>query len=395
MGATDKQQTIPLAALDAVRKPVTEAKGLPNEVYTDPGLFAFERDNVLGKTWAGVAFASELPTPGFAKPVDFMGLPLVILRNRDGKFNVFHNVCSHRGMRLVQQESEIASVLRCPYHSWTYDLNGKLKGTPHIGGVGVHSVEHFACEQHGLKSVRSVVWMGIIFINLSGAADNFNRHIETLLQRWEAFTGHAGLQNVLTAATGSKTQLVVKANWKLAVENYCEAYHLPWVHPGLNSYSPLDKHYPLIVNDNASGQGCSSYNPSTVAGISLPQFEHWPKDRICQAEYVSFYPNVLLGIQADHVFALILQPMASDNTIEKLELSYVDSAALGDKYAACRAAVLERWREVFSEDVAAVEGLHAGRKSPGFDGGIFTPVLDGPTHHFHGWVANRYADVAG
>ncbi|MGI9292575.1 MAG: aromatic ring-hydroxylating oxygenase subunit alpha [Pseudomonadales bacterium] len=394
MRTTEQQQIIPLATINTVCAPIAEAKGMPNEAYTDPALFEFERNQVLGKTWAGIAFTSELPKHGFAKPVDFMGLPLAILRNRDGDFKVFHNVCSHRGMRLVQQEAEVASVVRCPYHSWTYDLNGWLKGTPHIGGVGVHSVAGFACEEHGLKSVRSAVWMGIIFVNLSGDAEDFDSHIEGSSQRWEAFTGKDGLEKVHAASTGSKMELEVNANWKLAVENYCEAYHLPWVHPGLNTYSPLDQHYTLVVNDNASGQGSYSYNLSAVAGISLPQFEDWPEDRIRQAEYVSLYPNVLLGIQADHVFALILQPLANDRTLEKLELYYVGDPALGDKYAACHSAVLESWRVVFAEDVSAVEGLQAGRKSPAFQGGVFTTVLDGPTHHFHAWVASRYANAA-
>ncbi|MGI9289389.1 MAG: SRPBCC family protein, partial [Pseudomonadales bacterium] len=319
MQTKNSQHDISVTTIDDVLKPIAEAKGLPNKAYTDRDLFEFERDNVLGKTWAGIAFTSELPKYGFAKSVDFMGLPLAILRNREGEFKVFHNVCSHRGMRLVQEEAEVVNVVRCPYHSWTYDLNGELKGTPHIGGVGVHSIAGFECKEHGLECVRSAVWMGIIFVNLSGDAEDFDSHIETLVQRWEAFTGKGGLQKLHAAPTEAKMELEVNANWKLAVENYCEAYHLPWVHPGLNTYSPLDQHYTLIVNDNASGQGSYSYNLSIVAGTSMPQFEDWPEDQIRQAEYVSFYPNVLLGIQTDHAFALILLPMAKDRTLEKLE----------------------------------------------------------------------------
>ncbi len=386
---------IPLTSIDAVSKPIAQAKGMPREVYTDPDLFAFERDNVVGKSWAGIAFTSELPTNGYIKPVDFMGLPLVIMRNRDAELKVFHNVCSHRGMRLVNQETEVRKLVRCPYHSWSYDFEGKLKTTPHIGGFGVHSAPGFDCAQHGLKAVRSAVRMGILFVNLSADAEEFDSFIAPLERRWEEFIGKGGFDKTRLAPTGSHWDLEINANWKLAVENYCEAYHLPWVHPALNSYSPLDQHYNLVVNENMSGQGSYAYNLSAVAGATLPKFEHWPSDKLQQAEYISLYPNILLGLQADHLFAIILQPLAHNHTLEKLQLSYVGEEANADEFAACRAAVLESWRIVFSEDVFAVEGMQAGRNSPAFEGGVFSPVLDGPSHHFHGWIANRYADAIG
>jgi choline monooxygenase len=332
-----------------------------------------------------------LPKNGFAKPIDFMGLPLAVMRNRTGEINVFHNVCSHRGMILLTEETEVEGMIRCPYHSWTYDLNGNLKGTPHIGGVGQHKVEGFVCEKHNLRKIRSSIWNDIIFINLSGDAENFKQFIQPLNDRWQLFMGKKGFDNLAIAATGSGMQLTVKSNWKLAVENYCEAYHLPWVHPSLNSYSPLDKHYNLIVNHNMSGQGSYAYNLSDVAGTSLPQFTDWPKEKIRQAEYISVYPNVLLGLQADHFFSIILMPEKSNQTLEKVQLAYVGTAAVGDKYAACRSSVLESWKVVFDEDVFAVEGMQNGRKSPAYQGGVFSPILDGPTHHFHQWVANHYA----
>lgn len=391
MSEKTKQQLIPAEVLDAVRQPIAEANGMPNAVYDDPALFEFERDNVLGKTWAGLAFTNELPKNGFAKPVDFMGLPLAMMRNRDGEIKVFHNICSHRGMIMLREETEVEGMVRCPYHSWTYDLNGNLKGTPHIGGVGKHTAEGFVCEKHGLKEVRTATWMGILFINLSGDAQPFDEFIAPLVNRWEEFTGKGGFEKVSPAPTGSNMELTVEANWKLAVENYCEAYHLPWVHPGLNTYSPLDQHYNLIINDYMSGQGSYTYNLSDIAGTTLPQFEDWPQDKIRQAEYISLYPNVLLGVQADHAFAIILQPQSNSRTLEKLQLSYVGDNASGDEFAACRSAVLESWKVVFGEDVFAVEGMQDGRKSPAFTGGVFSPVLDEPTHHFHTWTAEQYA----
>lgn len=389
------QQTIPLTELDAVGKPITEAMGMPGSAYTDETLFNFERDQVLGKTWAGLAFSSELASNGSLAPVDFMGLPLLITRDREGSMHVFHNVCSHRGMTLVTEPNSQARSIRCPYHSWDYDFNGDLKATPLIGGVGVNQVDGFSCDDNGLKPVRSHIWMGIIFINLSGDAPDFNEFIEPLVQRWEAFVSRSSFNKMHVSPSESSMELTVRANWKLAVENYCEAYHLPWVHPSLNKYSPLSEHYNIVFTEDMSGQGTYVYSLSEVAGTELPQFEGWPGDKTRHAEYVSLYPNVLLGLQVDHAFAMILQPRSCDSTFEKLQLFYVNQEATENRYQACRSLVLASWRQVFGEDVFALEGMQQARHSPGFSGGIFSPVMDVPSHHFHQWVAQRYKQSTG
>ena len=380
--------------LEDVLRPIHEATGLGNEFYTEQAMFELERDQVMAKTWACVGFESDLPKNGTVNPVDFMGLPLLLMRNRDGLLQVFHNVCSHRGMKLVEQPGEVQGVIRCPYHSWTYDLNGALKGTPHVGGINQHKDERFACEKHGLKPIRSAVWMGMVFVNLSGDAEPLEQMLAPLTDRWEQFLGKDGMGLMRRNATGDASTIEVNCNWKLAVENYCEAYHLPWVHPALNTYSRLEDHYNIQFGGRFAGQGSHAYNLSDTAGTHLPTFPGWPKDRMRNAEYVAFFPNVLLGIQADHAFAMQLQPVAPGKTIEHLKLFYVGDDALGDQYADCRAAVLEAWRVVFAEDIASVEGMQKGRSSPGYRGGAFSPEMDIPTHYFHQWGARQLLAAA-
>lgn len=389
-----EQQYISLQQLDRVRQPIARASGMPNAAYVDPSLFEYERDQVMGKTWAGLAFAADLPDRSYAQPVDFMGLPLVLLRDKDGAIRVFHNVCSHRGMVLVQEEGDVETMIRCGYHSWVYEMNGQLRGTPHIGGVGKHSTEGFDCARHGLREVRSHIWMGVVFINLSGDAPEFDQHIAPLADRWQNFLGQDGMDLLRTAHNGSVMTLEVECNWKLAVENYCESYHLPWVHPSLNTYSRLEDHYNVVLGDLCSGQGSLAYNLSDTAGTQLPQFPNWPQDKLRTAEYISLYPNVLLGIQADHAFAIVLEPVEQGRTAEHLRLFYVGDEAASEEYGDSRTATLEAWREVFGEDVFAVEGMQKGRLSPGFQGGVFSPAMDEATHHFHTWVANKMADNA-
>ncbi|NKB77119.1 MAG: Rieske 2Fe-2S domain-containing protein [Gammaproteobacteria bacterium] len=348
-----------------------------------------EREMVIGKTWAGVGFVSDLPKLGYVKPLSFLGLPLLITRSKDGQIHVFHNVCSHRGRILVEEEGEAGSLLRCPYHSWSYDLSGNLRSTPHIGGVNSHSVDGFDCADHGLKQVEHAVWMDVIFVNLSGDAQAFEDYIVPLAERWKIFLGDNGLIHLRSSQAQSKLTVEIQSNWKLAVENYCESYHLPFIHPDLNRYSRLEDHYHIMIEDRFGGQGSWAYNLSDDAGVNLPRFPEWPENKLKEAEYISFYPNVLLGLQADHVFVVIIEPKSESRSIEHLRVYYVGDEALGDVYEGCRESVLESWRVVFQEDVGAVEGMQQGRQSPGYGGGVFSPVMDNPTHHFHQWVANK------
>ena len=385
---------IPIRKLESVLRPIEQASGLGNEFYTDQAYFELERDQVMGKTWACIGFASDLPKNGTVHPVDFMGLPLLMMRNREGQVQVFHNVCSHRGMKLVEQPGEVQGVIRCPYHSWTYDLNGALKGTPHIGGINQHKDARFACEKHGLKPLRSTIWMDMVFVNLSGDAAPLEQMLAPLTERWSQFLGADGMSLLRSDPARDQSSIDVHCNWKLAVENYCEAYHLPWVHPALNTYSRLEDHYNIQFAEHFAGQGSYAYKLSETAGTRLPVFPDWPQDRLRNAEYVAFFPNVLLGIQADHAFAMQLQPISPGKTIERLRIFYVGDESMNDEYAACRSAVLESWRVVFAEDIASVEGMQKGRASPGYQGGVFSPEMDVPTHFFHQWGARQLMAAA-
>lgn len=144
----------------------------------------------------------------------------------------------------------------------------------------------------------------------------------------------------------------------------------------------------MFANEFA-GQGTMVYNLADSAGTRLPVFPEWQQNRMKEAEYITVFPNVLLGIQADHTFAIVLEPVANNQTVEHLRLMYVGDEAITPEYKGCRDATLSAWKEVFQEDVMVVEGMQLGRSSPGFNGGQFSPVLDNPTHYFHKWAAKH------
>jgi choline monooxygenase len=391
MTPTDTPASIAAASPHGAADPaISESAALPNRAYTSHDDWLKERDTVIAQTWVGLGFSNDIAEPGSVFPIMFMGLPLVMVRDQQGRARVFHNVCRHRGMQLVAEAGDAGLVIRCPYHKWGYDLSGQLKTTPNIGGMGVHEVAGFDCADHALTGVRCDESMGVVFINLSGDAPSLPAHLEPLLSRWRELAGPEFDQQLIADASEfGSMELVLNSNYKLAVENYCESYHLPFVHPDLNTYSPLDAHYNLTVDPLASGQGTRVYDLTRGESQPLPQFSEWDSERLKTAEYLSLYPNVLLGVQADHFFVILLLSEAVDQTRERLQFLYADSGAIGDSHRERRESLHAAWSVVFAEDISVVEGMQRGRASPAFDGGLFTPLMDIPTHHFHQWFLSR------
>ena len=372
-----------MTELSPVLAPLPQARGLPNAHYTDPGVFAEERDSVLFASWAGVGFGKDIPNVGDAKPVDFLGMPLLLVRDEDEEIQVYQNTCRHRGMILVEEPQTIRGAIRCPYHSWCYTLKGRLRTTPHVGGPGKNTHEAVDRDELGLFKIRSHVWMDVIFVNVDGQAQDFDKTHADLLERWAEFD-----RPLYHGGASSSFQLEVNTNWKLAVENYCESYHLPWVHPGLNSYSRLEDHYHIEAPGKYSGQGTFVYRQLTGENDEVfADFEGLSDKWDTGAEYVALYPNVLLGVHRDHVFTLVLEPKDVDRTTEHVSIYYATSSSdVSDDLATRNAA---QWKEVFTEDVGVVEGMQRGRRGRFFDGGRFSPAMDGPTHLFHKWIAER------
>ncbi len=156
-----------LKKIKIVNKPIEQAHGLPNECYTSSEYLSIERKKIFEDKWVVVGVGSSIPNIGDSKPFDLLGIPLIILRDKSNQIRVFHNVCSHRGYKILQKKGKIKNLIRCPYHSWSYDLNGKLIATPHIGGMNKHTCNKFDKSKSGLKEVRSHVWLDLIFININ------------------------------------------------------------------------------------------------------------------------------------------------------------------------------------------------------------------------------------
>ena len=377
--------------IEVVKNPIEKAHGLPNECYLNNDYLEFEKEKIFKNNWTMIGVASSVPNPGDAKPFNLLGIPILIVRNKENEVKVFHNVCSHRGFKLVDQECKLKNVIRCPYHSWSYDFNGKLTVTPHIGGLGKHEVEGFDKNNNNLKEIKSNIWMDLIFININSNAKPFEDFIKPLEDRWSKFISKKDQKLIRHSTDNGYFNMTVNSNWKFAIENYCESYHLPWIHPELNKVSNISDHYHIEdENLNFSGQGSNKYSQQFDGNIKFKCFPNWPTELSEKSEYVSLYPNVMLGIHIDHFYAFWLEPISNNQTKEHFELYYVgDESASSDEFKDIREKNFAFWQEVMNEDVTAIEGMQNGRNSPAYNGGNFSPVMDTPTLMFHKWVATN------
>ena len=376
--------------LKQVDKPIEAANGLPNECYTSKDYLTHERGKIFCNKWAVVGVGSSISKPGDAKPYNLLGIPLIIIRGKDMKIRVFHNVCSHRGFKLLDKQCSLKNTIRCPYHSWSYNFEGKLIVTPHIGGLNIHQTEKFDKSKNNLKEVKTKIWMDIIFVNINSNEIEFEDYIKPLENRWSKFISKEDQKLIVHSNDYGYFNLEVKSNWKFAIENYCESYHLPTIHPELNKVSNINDHYHIQGLPNRfAGQGSKKYEQPFKGNKKFNTFPKWNKDMLKNSEYIALFPNVMIGLHVDHFYIFWLEPTDTNKTKEHMQMYYIgNESANGEELKELRKENSRFWKDVMLEDINAIEGMQEGRSSPVYNGGNFSPVMDKPTHQFHKWVAN-------
>ena len=384
-------EILDIEKLNNVVKSIEVANGLPNECYTNANYLAHEKERIFFNKWTVVGVGSSIPNAGDAKPYNLLGIPLILMRDKDMKIRVFHNVCSHRGFKLLDKACNLKNVIRCPYHSWSYDFKGNLVATPHIGGLNNHQHKKFDKTKSNLKEVRTKIWMDIIFVNMNSNEIDFNEYIKPLEERWSNLINTEDQKLIVHSNDYGYFSLEVKCNWKFAIENYCESYHLPTIHPELNKVSNINDHYHIQGLPNRfAGQGSKKYEQLIKGNKKFNSFSNWEKNKLKNSEYIALFPNVMIGLHVDHFYVFWLEPLAMNKTKEHMQMYYVgNESANGEYLKELRKENSRFWKDVMLEDISAIEGMQEGRNSPVYKGGNFSPVMDQPTHQFHKWIANN------
>ncbi|MEL6384788.1 MAG: aromatic ring-hydroxylating dioxygenase subunit alpha [Cyanobacteria bacterium J06626_18] len=367
------------------------------EAYTSTRHLEQECQTLFSQYWVCVGLASDVPNPGDVYPTEVAKMPIVLVRDGrksspDGTYplRAFHNICSHRGLQLVNKPCNVQGNLRCPYHSWSYKLDGSLKGTPHFGGYYKDSYVGFDRASKGLKPIRCEQWFDLVFVNLSGDAPPLETYLQPVSDRW------SGYAFSLLRREPREVSLKCNANWKLAVENFSESYHLSWVHPDLNSCSRMEDHFGFEVGDTHVGQGSLLYKRGVLEGRSLPTFPNLQTmGKQTVAEYITVFPNLMLGIHPDYFLVFTVDPIHPDQSTERMVFYFVGDDAMTPENEALRHLPIDLWQVTNDEDIEMIERMQIGRQSPSFDGGCFSPELEQTVYRFQQKVAQAVKGVEG
>ncbi len=344
--------------------------GLPGSAYTSDAFWARETSTLFPRGWTFVGFAHELDRPGDVRPVAVGGRPVLLVRGEDGALKAFHNVCRHRCLKLVDKPGNRGRLLKCPYHAWAYDLNGRLRSTPYFGGSEHHEQEGFDRSEHGLVPIRTGVWHDWIFVNLSGDAEAFDDFVAPLARHLDG-VDFSKLQVVGVIDLG-----VIETNWKFLMENFIEPYHVQFVH-ATTTDQPLTDHY-TVVDGRCLG-----------SAIDVAD-DHHKKDESANtlavsSRYLTLFPNFVFGRYfPDQLGVHENTPIGPGQTRQRRAIYTTNDQPLGNDDAD---ALMALWRDVHREDHEICERLQEGRKSDIADGGgVLSPHWENSVRRFQEFV---------
>jgi Rieske 2Fe-2S family protein len=288
------------------------AKTLPQRYFFSPEIFVEEREKIFSTQWVLVGHQSQLAQAGDYFTADVASESLIIVRDKRGEIRGFYNVCRHRGSRLLENRNgqpRKLSGFKCPYHAWTYGLDGRLLGAPRMDDV-----PGFDKANYPLHRVNLGLWEGFIFVNLAEAG---SRTGFVSLEDWFApLQGKFSHWNMSILQPAKRIEYEVCANWKLMFENYSECYHCPGVHPQLQKVSPYDS----AENDLREGPflgGFMKINPGkslTTSGNACAAFVG-KIENLQQVFYYSIFPNMLLSLHPEYVMVHQLWPQSPERTL--------------------------------------------------------------------------------
>lgn len=340
------------------------ATALPAMFYTDEATVPLDLRAVFGCGWQLLCHQSQIVDPGDYLVRSIAGVPLIVLRGIDGDIRAFHNVCRHRAGPLANCDAKQAKVLRCKYHGWTYGLDGILKSAPEMAAV-----EEFRLEDIRLPEAKVALWQGLVFVG-TDLAPAFEAVVSGISER-------LGPQDLATYVFHRRVAYEVHCNWKVYVDNYLEGYHVPHIHPGLNSV--LD--YRTYITETAPWY---SYQFSPLESTEALYGSG-------EALYYFIYPNTMLNILPGRLQTNRVLPLGVDRC--RVEFDYYYAPATGDEALQRRARDVEFSDAVQQEDVDICQAVQVGLASGSYHAGRLNPLRENAVHHFHELLRHAYAQM--
>jgi glycine betaine catabolism A len=366
--------------LEPALRPFGQSRMLPRDAYTSPRVFAFEQERFFAGSWTCVGREGDLEGTGAQRAVRVGGAGVLLARGSDGRVRAFANTCRHRGHELlgVGEQTTRRTVL-CPYHAWTYDLDGALRVAP-----GFRDHGDFRPADHGLVELPLESWHGFLFVNGSGDAPPFAEHVGAL----DDLVAPYRLERLVLLATH---QYDLACNWKVVLENYHECYHCPLIHPELCQVSPpasgdnfeLDGAWvggTMDLKDHAVTMSLDGHSD----GVPIPGLD---TGRLRTVAYLGLFPNLLLSLHPDYVMTHLVEPLGP--ALSHVVCSWYFPPEATERPGFDPSYAVEFWDRTNRQDWAACESVQRGMASPHFQPGPLAPAEDA-VYHVVTMIARAY-----
>jgi Rieske 2Fe-2S family protein len=354
-------------------------RSLPTPWYRDPAIFQIEKEHIFCREWIGVCREAEIVRPGDHQVFDVLGESILVVRNRDGELRAFYNVCRHRGARLCRAADEAIApgrvalaggvsggrLIVCPYHQWSYDLNGALVAAPHLGTDSRFDKGGFSLHPVGLET-----WGGFIFLHLTPSqAEPLATQLGDVPQRLQRYP-------LGELRIGATLEYSVHANWKVLCENYNECYHCAGVHPELCAVVPSFREAGGANLDWTRGvpHRAGAYTFTHSGTTTRRAFPRLDADEQVRHKGELLYPNVFLSLACDHVTAFILRPRTAAHT--DITCHFLFEAHEIDKSGFDPADAVDFWDLVNRQDWTVCEAVQQGIGARVHAHGYYAPMED-------------------
>ena len=374
----------PLPAEDvaAALAPFGQSRMLPPAAYVDPAVFAWEQRAIFAG-WTCVGHASDLKGVGAQRAVRFGDNGILLARAQDGAIHAFANTCRHRGHELLACGAGVKRRgIVCPYHAWSYRLDGRLQNAPGLSDAGIFDPAEF-----GLAQLRLADWHGWLFVDSGGAGGEFTDHV-------------AGLEEIVGPYRPEELTIVARhsyelaTNWKVIAENYQECYHCPSIHPELSRISPPTSGENLELTGSWMGGWMSIVDGAETmslsgrsGGVAIEGLSERERRTVM---YLVGFPNLLVSLHPDYVMTHLMTPLAADRT--HVECAWAFPAAVADRADFDPSYAVDFWDLTNRQDWAACESVQRGLSSPHARPGPLAPEEDG-VYRFVTQVARAYAGL--
>ncbi|MFC7327112.1 aromatic ring-hydroxylating oxygenase subunit alpha [Marinactinospora rubrisoli] len=355
---------------------------LPGHLYTDPAVFALEQDRMFQSMWFCAVRAADLDRPGAFRTVQVGAESVIVSRDRAGHVRAFLNVCRHRGARICTEErGEVRRSFQCPYHAWTYDLEGRLVAAPNL--VRMPDVDR---DAFGLVRVHVREWLGYVWVCLADEPPSFEETVVGAATERLGDTEAIGRYRIEDLALGRRIRYDVRANWKLIIENFMECYHCGTIHPELTEVLPefADGYAAQYYVGHGAEFGADVRGFTVDGGEGFARLDGVTDEQDRRYYAITIRPQVFVNLVPDHVIIHRMFPLAADRTVVECDWLY-SPGVIESGHDVSRS--VELFDRVNRQDFAACERCQPAMSSRAYRaGGVLVPV----EHHigaFHTWVA--------